>query len=226
MPEATRVAGYKAWQSLGRQVRKGERGLRIFAPIVRRSQATDADTGEETQLQTLASFRLVSVFDISQTDGEPLAEQSMPEVAYADEETYCRLANIARQEGIQVVETDEPHSSARGWWDPGSRRITIVSRYSQASRTRTLLHELAHAFDPACDGFFGHARDERELVAESAAYLVGCSLGIELDAASAFYVSSWGGDTKRLQELAVQSLAVANRLEAAISAALKSEMVA
>src|SRR6266446_241270 len=67
-PDATQVAGYKTWQKLGRQVRKGEHGIRILAPCVVKRET---DSGEETRSMF---FRTVSVFDVSQTDGEPLPE--------------------------------------------------------------------------------------------------------------------------------------------------------
>src|SRR5205807_6176220 len=70
-PEATRVAGYQAWRKLGRQVRKGERGIRILAPC--RAKAREVESDEETRSAfRVIGFRCVSVFDLSQTDGEPL----------------------------------------------------------------------------------------------------------------------------------------------------------
>lgn len=225
-PQATRVAGYQAWRELGRQVRRGERGIRIFTPVLKSTTTTDDVSGEEVRLQSLAAFRLVSVFDISQTDGRELPELEMPEVELTDERLLSRLEIVARLEGIDLVMVGESASGARGWWDPTVRRITLVEGYSTASRTRTLLHELAHAFDPGCEGFNGRDRDERELVAESAAYLVGAGVGLDLGAASTFYAASWGADTKRLQELAMQVLAVANRLEEALGAVMVPEVAA
>src|SRR5918911_3163003 len=80
MPEATRVAGYTTWQRLGRQVRRGERGITIFAPAPFKQTTTDAVTGEVKE-EIIPRFKTATVFDISQTDGEPLASIKLIEVA-------------------------------------------------------------------------------------------------------------------------------------------------
>jgi antirestriction protein ArdC len=109
-------------------------------------------------------------------------------------------------------------NGARGWYDPSQRSITIVDTYPLASQTRTMLHELAHSLDPGChDQRTDTTRAERELVAESAAYLVGTRLGLAMDECSTFYVASWGGQPKELERIAGRVLEVAGRLEGAIS---------
>src|SRR2546429_104859 len=72
-PEATRVAGFRTWQSLDRHVKKGEKALRIIAPAYYKKQERDEQTGEELERQ-VAFFRSASVFDYSQTEGKPLPE--------------------------------------------------------------------------------------------------------------------------------------------------------
>jgi hypothetical protein len=71
-PDATRVAGYRAWQRLGRQVRKGEKGIAILAPCVYRTKTEPEDDGEPRELRRLRGFRVAHVFDIAQTEGEPI----------------------------------------------------------------------------------------------------------------------------------------------------------
>lgn len=73
-PRATQVAGYQRWKTLGRQVRRGERAIRILAPCARRRTVVDDATGEETTVTRVAGWKVASVFDISQTDGPPLPE--------------------------------------------------------------------------------------------------------------------------------------------------------
>ena len=100
----------------------------------------------------------------------------------------------------------------RGWYGHESKTITLVDSYTPDSQVRTLLHELAHACDPAI-AQPGWIRAERELVAESAAYLVAAELGIDISATSAHYVTGWGANLKRLLALADESLAVAKRVD-------------
>src|SRR3954464_9143746 len=76
-PDASRVAGYRTWQSLGRQVRRGEKAIRIIAPAYYKKKERDEQTGEDTERQ-VTFFRGVSVFDVSQTDGAPLPEIPVP----------------------------------------------------------------------------------------------------------------------------------------------------
>src|SRR5439155_18276426 len=141
-PDATQVAGFQTWKSLGRQVRKGEKGIAFFAPCpVKR---VDAETGEEARR---LFFRVVHVFDIAQTDGADLPALAWPVLADGPEGLYDDLVGVAEHLGLTVATTDTSPSGARGWFDPSARRVTIVDAYPLASRARTLLHELAHALD-------------------------------------------------------------------------------
>ncbi len=208
-PEATRVAGYRTWQSVRRQVQRGEKGLRILAPSFRRE--TDDRTGEDRRV--LAGFRPVSVFDISQTAGDPLPIPTMPSVGGCSAGLYGELVAFAHGRGIAVESVSTSPNDARGWWSTDDRTVTIVEAHDQASRTRTLIHELAHALDSeSAQTWASSSREEKELVAESACYLAGTALGIELSDASTFYVASWGANPDILTALAARVLAIARPL--------------
>jgi antirestriction protein ArdC len=215
-PDATRVAGYKSWQSLGRQVRRGERGIKIFAPMVVKDRDTEDD--EATRLL----FRVVHVFALEQTDGEALPEVEWPILAtISDDRLPEQLRRVAESLGLTVEATPDSVNGARGWYEPERKRITIVDSFPLASQARTMLHELAHSLDPGCHEHRADTtRAERELVAESAAYLVGRRLGLGMDDCSAFYVASWGGQPKALEAIAGRVLEVAARLENAVIAAV------
>jgi len=207
-PEATRVAGFRAWQALGRQVKRGERGIAIFAPVVRRV------TGDEDELTKVVSgFRVVYVFDLAQTEGEPLAELTLPAVRLADVDLFGRLVSAAEQAGVTVRAVPRADDRVRGWWEPQAHRITLVDGYDLGSRCRTLLHELGHAHDVDDPADVTPVTAERELVAEAVAYLVGRSLGLDLVEASATYVASWGGGPVLGAELAQRVLKVAADVE-------------
>jgi hypothetical protein len=210
-PEATQVAGFGTWKSLGRHVKKGEKGIGILAPIVR----TVLDDDE--QKQVVSGFRTAYVWDISQTDGEDLPSLAMPDVVVPDDTLHQRLLDVAETEGFRVVMAPTTGKDIRGWWDPSAKTITVIDSYTKASQARTLLHELAHAFDPeAVPGF--RDRPEREQVAESAAYLVGVMLGIDMEEASTYYVTAWRREADDLGRIAAKVLRVAERLEQAIVA--------
>jgi antirestriction protein ArdC len=208
-PTATRVAGYRAWQALGRQVKRGEPGIAILAPLLRRV-IDDDQAGEDGARVQLAGFRVVYVFDVAQTEGEPLPTLSLPAVQSVDSALFDQLLRVAARHDITVEPVEDGPDGARGWWDVVQRRIMLVTSYPLASQTRTLLHELAHAFD---DASLLDQRAERELVAESVAYLVGTSLGMDMSEASTVYVASWGGNTERIEALAQRTLRVAAVLE-------------
>lgn len=211
-PEATRVAGFRAWQALGRQVKRGERGIAIFAPVVRRITGDERD--EPTKI--VSGFRVVYVFDLAQTEGEPLAELTLPAVRLADADLLARLISAAEHAGFAVRTVPRADDRVRGWWEPQAHRITLVDDYDVGSQCRTLLHELGHAHDVVDPVDATPVTAERELVAESVAYLTGRGLGLDLVEASATYVASWGGRPELGAELAQRVLKVAADVEQVI----------
>jgi antirestriction protein ArdC len=198
-PDATRVAGFRKWQELGRQVRKGERGIAILAPLVVRKRDAEDDEDERAVF-----FKTVHVFDIAQTDGEDLPEPCRALTEGGSQEDFMRLRDHALAEGL-TVDTDDL-TGPNGYIDRSARRIVLGSHVFQtgtpAMRTKTLTHELAHWHDLGPDHDTG-SRDEAEIVAESVAYVVGHALGLDTSDYSAGYVLTWaGGDVDRLRELA------------------------
>jgi hypothetical protein len=124
-PEATQVAGFKAWQQLGRQVRKGEHGIRIMAPMVVKQRDADGETDDDSETRVL--FRTVSVFDIAQTDGEPLPEPPREPIT-GDSHVHLiePLTAHARSLGFSVA--SEELEQAGGYCDAKARRIVVSSR--------------------------------------------------------------------------------------------------
>ena len=189
-PYATQVAGYKTWQSLGRQVRKGETSLRILAPLAVR----DKETGETD----IKGFRSVGVFDIAQTDGDDLPEVVDKLTGAAPGEMFARLASIAVDLGfsVEVGEIEDPDTN--GYCDFLARKILVRGANDPAQRVKTLAHEICHAIlhDPE-NRPAGMSRGLVELEAESGAYVICASLGLETDAYSFGYVATWAGDADK-----------------------------
>jgi antirestriction protein ArdC len=200
--DATQVAGYRAWQHLGRQVRRGEHGIRILAPC--RVKATD-ERGDDGY--RVVGFRCVSVFDISQTDGEPLAElEYRPLEGDAPTEMVELLERVAASAGLRVEYQRAEEESAHGYLRRSESLIVIDPNQSPAMRAKVLAHELGHYFDPTlaeAPELYGAHRGDCEAVAESVAYVIAARFGLDAGPAAIGYVAAWtNGDAARVRELA------------------------
>ncbi len=195
-PTATQVAGYKTWQSLKRQVRKGEHGIMIFAPCPWKKEETN-DAGE-TESRSGMFFRAVHVFDVSQTDGEDLPDVEVPTVDATADTLLAKLVDVATQRGIKV-EFSPIESGAFGVSKNGT--IGVDNQHTTGQQAKTLGHELAHEamhWDDKERGTF--TRNLAELEAESVAYVVCKHFGLDTDVRSSRYIALWGGDAKSLRE--------------------------
>ncbi len=193
-PDATRVAGYRAWQKLGRQVHKGERGIRILAPCPFKRERATADGDSETV--TGMFFRAVSVFDVGQTDGEALPEVEVPTIDSAADDLLARLARVAVSRDIALA--FQPVSGgAFGVSKRGA--IEIDDQYPTGQQAKTLAHELAHeALHWDIKGPF--TRSLAELEAEAVAYVVCQHFGLDTEVRSSRYIALWQGDAKSMRE--------------------------
>lgn len=187
-PDATQVAGYRSWQQLGRQVRKGERGIRILVPHKRVVELAEGD--EKTVVR---GFGVGSVFDVSQTDGDPLPEppqaREIREATDAGSTLYRALETYVTSQGISVVREDLERGN--GYYAPLRRQIAVDRRLSGDQATKTMAHETAHF---AADHRGGIAREDAETVAESVAYVVLAHYGIDSGEYSFAYVARWAED--------------------------------
>jgi antirestriction protein ArdC len=219
-PDATRVAGYRAWAQLGRQVRNGEHGIAILAPVLRRNDpnTTPATTATESRKtgedaappKVLAGFRVTHVFDVSQTDGPDLPDLrpslldgGSPLGLWADLYDQVEAAGYA----IDYADLGE----ANGRTDFTEQTVLLHTGRSGAQLTKTLAHELGHitlhAPDVRPDGM---TRDTAEIEAESVAYVVTAAHGLFADDYSVPYVTGWaGGDLDRVAASATRVLATA-----------------
>jgi antirestriction protein ArdC len=209
-PEATFVAGFRTWNELGRRIKPGEQAISIFAPRLGTAPPEDAS---ETSGKVLMGFRSVGVYDITQTEGAPLPLIDVPRVQMSEEALFSQLVIVAHKAEITVLVVEEGPEGVLGWWNRDSRTIKIVREDDLANMTATLLHELGHACDPLA-GNPDTVKAERELVAESAAYLVGAELDVEMRDAAAFYLMVIGANRVRRLEMADEVMAAANRLSA------------
>jgi len=210
-PEATRVAGYRRWQQLGRQVRKGEQGIRILVPHTR---VVELEEGEETTV--VRGFGVGSVFDISQTDGDPLPEppvaQEIREATDVGAALYRALETYVTGQGLTVVR--EKLARGYGYYAPRRQQIGIDSRVVGDQATKTLAHETAHF---VAEHRGGIPREDAETVAESAAYVVLQHYGIDSSGYTFPYVARWAEDravlTRNLSAIQQTSHAILTGIE-------------
>ncbi len=192
-PDATRVAGYRTWQKLGRQVRKGERGICIFAPCPWKREK-ETETGE-TKTEQGIFFRAVHVFDIGQTDGPDLPSVDVPTVEATADWLLADLARVAEQREITV--SFQPISSgAFGVSKKGT--VEIDDHHPTVQQAKTLAHELAHE-SLHWEDRGPLTRSIAELEAESVAYVVCKHFGLDVEVRSSRYIALWDGDSKALR---------------------------
>lgn len=187
-PDASQVAGFQTWKQMGRHVKKGERGIFILAPLVR-SIEQPVDDGSNAAIRILSGFQTVSVFDIAQTEGEPL-----PEVAGRlqgdDQGLFSLLEAFATNKGIPVNITKIAANGICQYAHGKPVGIAINANLTPLHRAKTLAHELAHALlhNPQ---EYGEHRGDMELEAESTAYVVLNHFGFDSASYSLGYVAHW-----------------------------------
>ena len=186
-PTATRVAGFQAWRTMGRFVRRGEKGIAILAPIVGRREAESASDPTQTAL----GFRAAYVFDVAQTDGEPL-----PTPVEASGDPGIKTASLKTailEQGIALESVDD--LGGVGTSSGGS--IRLLNGLSPAIEFTTLVHEYAHELLHRTDDRPA-SRDTRELEAEAVAFVVGGAVGLHTSDASRDYILLYRGDREAL----------------------------
>jgi predicted DNA-binding transcriptional regulator AlpA len=200
-PDATRIAGYRKWQTLGRQVRKGERAISILAPMVYRPD-TDREESrtadESSDLKVVRAFRTASVFDIAQTDGEALPEITTRLLGDEPIHALLRMRTLAGELGYKVESADLP-GARNGECDFEHYTIRVRNDLEPAHVVKTLAHEIAHVVlhHPNQMPANGMSRDTVELEAESVAYIVCHELGVDSSQYSVGYIAHWAGDGER-----------------------------
>jgi antirestriction protein ArdC len=221
-PDATRVAGYRAWAQLGRQVRKGESGIAILAPVLRRhdpgpaevvAEATPPLTNEASVSRVLTGFRVTHVFDISQTDGPDLPDIH-PELLDGRSPLglWSELYDQVEAAGYTIDYADL--GQANGQTDFTEQSVVLHTARSGAQLTKTLAHELAHidlhAPKVRPEGL---TRDRAEVEAESVAYVVTAAHGFHTEDYSVPYVTGWaGGNTDLIAQTATRVLTCARSI--------------
>ncbi len=219
-PDATLVAGYKAWQkNFERHVNKGEKAIRILAPApykikeerdkidpVTQELLLDKDGNpqkEEVEI-TIPAFRAVSVFDVAQTDGKPIPELAAKELL-SDVEGYQDMIKAIEAISPVPIELEEIAGDSKGYYDRVAKRIAVQENMSESQTLKTMIHEVAHSKlhskEVEQDEQMRKDRNTKEVEAESVAYTVCQHFGIDTSDYSFGYIAGWssGRDTKELR---------------------------
>ena len=221
----TRVAGYRTWTQLGRQVRTGEKGFAILAPCTYRKTTDDKtthdkstehpdtgdgdggrpDPGDRQQGRVLRGFRVAYVFDLSQTDGDALPDvRPVLLTGDADAALWDGLAAQVTGHGYTLQRGPCPGGS-NGVTDPGARTVRVRPDVADAQAVKTLAHELAHIqCGHTADGStYPDCRGRAEIEAESTAYVVLAASGVDTAAYTVPYLARWAdGDTEAARRAA------------------------
>jgi hypothetical protein len=197
-PGATRVAGFATWQQLGRFVRRGEKGIAILVPLSYRRRdredVTDALASDCDAVRTLVGFKAGYVFDVSQTDGEPLA--ALPEVDGDPGAFAARLRGFAESRGIGIAYANHELGSAYG--ASFGRRILLRDDLSPAVEFSVLVHEIAHELLHRGDRRAATSKTVRETEAEAVAFVVSDAIGLHTSTAASDYIQLYAGSKDTL----------------------------
>ena len=205
-PEASYVCGYKKWNEFNRNVVKGESGIMIFAPIKGKVQVEepiydannhpvlneDGTQAKEKVEREYKSFRPCYVFDVSQTEGDPLP--TLANQLNDGVEDFEKLKDALMAVSPVPISFEDIPGSANGYYAPQSGKIVVQSDMSQLQTIKTMIHEIAHAK-------LGHGgeddkwdKESKEVQAESPAFWVAGMLGLDTSDYSFGYIAGWSKD--------------------------------
>jgi hypothetical protein len=217
-PDAQRVAGIRTWNQLGRYVKKGEKGIQILAPVIgyRRSKKDESEEDAAEQAQpVLAGFRIVHVYDISQTTGADLPELNHT-IAGEVGGHRDRLIDFLNRQNI-ALEYNERIAPALGVSYGG--KIVLLPGQSKAEEFVSLVHETAHELIHRTGRRILTTQTVRETEAEAVAFVVGRAVGLDSARASADYITLYHGNA----ELLAESLEIVQRTASTILAAIRAD---
>jgi antirestriction protein ArdC len=214
-PDATNVAGFRRWKDLGRFVKKGEKGIAILAPLAKKrcvEKEKEDGTKEEVEVRRLYGFRVVHVFDVSQTEGQPLPE--FAPITGDPGEGIRRMEEAVRGFGIELNYVASL-GGALGVSEGG--KITVLENLAPGEAFSVLAHELAHELLHRGERRQETTKTIRETEAEAVAFVVCHANGLESKTRSADYIQLYAGD----KELLVESLEYIQKTASRILSALE-----
>ena len=219
-PDATYVAGYRAFLALNRCVRKGEKAIRILAPMSIKHEEAERSATAEQDDQTRMIFRAVPVFDVAQTEPLPGRDPIPLEAPCEPIEGDSHLHLLPALEGLAgelgyTVGCGPVEGPAQGWCDTRNHEIVVASELAGNAQVRVLVHEIAHALGI---GYREHGREQAEVLVDTVTYIVCSSVGLDTAGSSVPYIAGWGeqGKLDAIRGYAETIDTVARRIEGAL----------
>ena len=205
-PNSTLCAGYTTWQKQNRYVKKGEKGIKIICPSPYKKECLkdvidkttgkpellpDGRTKQEIVQKVIPFFKVGYVYDISQTDGQPLPE--IADILEGDlDEGLKSLKEAMLQVSPVPVRFQPIDGEANGFYSPAAGEIVVDSTLSEKQSLKTLIHETAHALLHNPEAASSQStRETKEVEAESVAYVVCKYLGLDTSDYSFGYIAGW-----------------------------------
>ena len=220
--------GLKTWNRVGRYVKKGEKGIMIFAPMFGKQKRHEPSDGEgelveedsaigETDGTRLIGFKAVYVYDIAQTDGAEITcdeLQGSADFTVAEDVDVCSLFEWILEVSPVPVKFQAISGDRKGYYDALADEIVLAESLTDLEKPRTLIHEIAHklALSAKEHDMSHEERPMAEVIAEGAAFVVCSYLGIDTGACSFSYVAAWGKDLKKILPWGSAVMRVANRI--------------
>ncbi|EFQ53006.1 ArdC-like ssDNA-binding domain-containing protein [Limosilactobacillus oris] len=221
-PSASQVAGFKKWQNdFKRSVNKGEKGIRIAAPIIKKLTPEDQKRLDTTEEKAIVGYRYIPVFDISQTSGEPvLSAKDFVKENLADHQNVTSLYNafkdyLNQQTDLKVSEVPlATLNGAKGYFQPSTNEIVIGGdEPDNALKLKTLYHEYAHSqLHGLKSAFKDRPRAYQETQAEAVAYVAMQNIGVDTSNYSLGYVATWAKDTAVIHSALSEIQQVSNKV--------------
>ncbi|MGY4790940.1 ArdC-like ssDNA-binding domain-containing protein (plasmid) [Pediococcus pentosaceus] len=228
-PSASQVAGFKKWQNdFKRSVNKGEKGIRIAAPIIKKLTPEDQKRLDTTEEKAIVGYRYLPVFDVSQTSGEPvLSAKDFVKENLSDHQNVTSLYNafkdyLNQQTDLKVSEVPlATLNGAKGYFQPSTNEIVIGGdEPDNALKLKTLYHEYAHSqLHGLKSAFKDRPRAYQETQAEAVAYVAMQNIGVDTSNYSLGYVATWAKDKavihsalSEIQQVSNKVIELSNRL--------------
>ena len=221
-PSASQVAGFKKWQNdFKRSVNKGEKGIRIAAPIIKKLTPEDQKRLDTTEEKAIVGYRYIPVFDISQTSGEPvLSAKDFVKENLADHQNVTSLYNafkdyLNQQTDLKISEVPlATLNGAKGYFQPSTNEIVIGGdEPDNALKLKTLYHEYAHSqLHGLKSAFKDRPRAYQETQAEAVAYVAMQNIGVDTSNYSLGYVATWAKDTAVIHSALSEIQQVSNKV--------------
>ena len=228
-PDASLCASYTSWQrDHGRQVRKGEKGIKIIAPCKYKVELDEKDDDGNQKIAERTGFKVVTTFDISQTDGPDLPTVGVNELT-GEVGDYRILFNALSEICPVPIYTEDIRNGAKGYYSDADRKIVIKSDMSQLQTIKTMIHEMAHEMLHAKEHLDeDHILDRRtkEVEAESIAYTICQHYGLDSSDYSFSYIAGWssGKEVKELKASLERIRSAADEMITGIDKALDKQV--